>query len=110
MKAHYTKFDLDILPGDPGTILCKLEPKGVLFDVSRYQVPERIPRMVTELPDGTKTTVVDVTEKLEASLPREDIRIGLSDLQQLRYGHCIIDVFKVSMGIDADKAETFAKH
>jgi glutaredoxin len=105
------KYEAQILPAEDPKSICALDPGGhAPFEVPKYVVRETIPRMGIKLPDDTTTTVVDITEKLKASLPREDLTSGSIIYKKSFTGLAAREIFKHSMNINETQAEKFAQH
>lgn len=62
------------------------------------------------LPDGTKTTVWDITERLKKSLPLCDVKRNNAVYRRSVTGHGIAKQFKISLGLSKEQALCFGQH
>eukprot|EP00339_Tiarina_fusa_P005462 CAMPEP_0117066010 /NCGR_PEP_ID=MMETSP0472-20121206/46180_1 /TAXON_ID=693140 ORGANISM="Tiarina fusus, Strain LIS" /NCGR_SAMPLE_ID=MMETSP0472 /ASSEMBLY_ACC=CAM_ASM_000603 /LENGTH=504 /DNA_ID=CAMNT_0004786931 /DNA_START=74 /DNA_END=1584 /DNA_ORIENTATION=+ len=105
------KYEAEILPTADPTVICALDPgEYAPFENRKFVVRETIPTMNIKLPDDTATSVVDITEKLKASLPSEDLSSGNVVYKKSFFGSSAVEVFKASMDINDVQAKNFAQH
>mmetsp|Transcript_63398 Transcript_63398/g.95699 ORF Transcript_63398/g.95699 Transcript_63398/m.95699 type:complete len:718 (-) Transcript_63398:58-2211(-) len=95
------------------------EPKSIMSlvptDEQKPEVPipadlDRVPSLPIELPDGTKTSIVDITEKLKNSLPQEDHSYKNVVYRKTFSGGAAGKVFIDSLDISPQHAVAFGQH